>query len=108
MCQRKRTERVDKKQEKKERWRNYPGIGLHVIEQILFDRAEDSGLAHRDCADCTRRQYTPNSVTRSKSGLYNNSWILPQTALIADEFNIGIISSGKCTNVKVHCQKAEK
>jgi hypothetical protein len=98
MGQRKRTET-----RKKERGRNYPRAGRRVIEQILFDRAEDSHLAHRDCADRTWRQYTPNSATRSEPGSYDNSWILPPTTLIADEFNIRIISSGQCTNVKVHC-----
>jgi hypothetical protein len=75
MAQRKWTEKDEQIQQKKERWRTFPGTGQRVIEQILFDQSEDSCLAQQDCADSTQQLYTPNSVICSEPCSYENSWV---------------------------------
>jgi hypothetical protein len=104
MAQRKWTDKDVQKHQKKERWRNFPGTGQRGIEQLLWDRSEDSRLAQRDYTDTTRWQYTPDSSIRLEPSVYINSWIVPPTELVADIFSLGISSGKQNTHVKVHCQ----
>jgi hypothetical protein len=101
MARRKYTDKDREDQARKNRWRAYQGTTRWSIEHIIFDRSEKTRLEQPDCIDCTVRRYQPNKSISSKPGAYTNSWVIPPTELVSDDWNITVTSGDQTTIIKV-------
>jgi hypothetical protein len=101
MARRKYTDKDREDQARKNRWRAYQGTTRRSIEHIIFDRSERTRLDQSECIDRSVRRYQPNKSIRSEPGAYTNSWVIPPTELVADDWDFAVTSGEQTTIVKV-------